>query len=262
MNKPNAISGWLWIRHGFQIFRKRPLETMFVFYCMLFLYLFISAVPLIGPVALSLLIPALGMGVMQACRDIDDDQVFKAGVLLAAFKSPALKRLCMLGLLQFFAIMLSFLVAMLFDGGFLADLANKRIVIDDNALKDSKLVETYLASFIKSFAIARLIYLPAMMAFWYAPALIMWQGMGLRKSLFYSFFAVWRARTAFIVYFLSWFGIVMAMSVVLGLLASLHPTIASIVNALSLPIALLFPVIVYCSFYSTYKDVFGRDQSV
>lgn len=261
MRKLSAINGWLWIRHGSQIFRKRPLETMFVFFTMLFCYLLISALPAVGPLLLSALIPAFGMGMMQACRDIDDDQVFQPGVLFVAFKSPAFKRLCVLGLIEFCAMLISFFLAMAIDGGFFADLANKRIVIDENALKDAKNVEMLALNFMKSFAIARLFYLPAMMAFWFAPALIMWHGMGLRKSMFYSFFAVWRSRTAFITYFLLCCGLIFGISALLGLIASIGPTVASLANALSLPIALVFPVIMYCSFYSTYKDVFSRDQS-
>ena len=104
------------------------------------------------------------------------------------------------------------------------------------------------------------LYVPAAMAFWYAAPLAMWQKMGVFKAVFYSFFAVHRAGKAFLVYGLAW--------VVLGVVL---PTVVSILFAaivgrsgaamlLMLPLSIVLTVVMYCSFYPTYTDIFGRPE--
>ena len=95
------------------------------------------------------------------------------------------------------------------------------------------------------------------MAFWYAAPLIAWKDMSLSKAVFYSFFTVKNAGRAFILYAFAWFG--------LGILL---PTIASTILALVagktlamfvlMPLTIVLTVVMYCSFYPTYTEFFGR----
>ena len=76
--------------------------------------------------------------------------------------------------------MLSFAVTMAVDGGVLWDFVSNNRVIDEKALRETSIIGSLL--------LARLFNLPAMMGFWFAAPLIMWNGMGVGKAIFYSFF--------------------------------------------------------------------------
>ena len=96
------------------------------------------------------------------------------------------------------------------------------------------------------------LYIPAAMAFWYAAPLAAWQNMPVGKALFYSFFAVWKSITAFIVYFMAWGFICLSAAMIAALLGG--PTLSVLILA---PLAVVLTLSGYCSFYPSYKSLFG-----
>ncbi|WP_395009437.1 BPSS1780 family membrane protein [Undibacterium sp.] len=252
MNTINAVSGGLWIRHAVQLFRKKPFEVLFSFMGFVFCLLGMLAIPQIGIVFFMMLAPVLNMGFMHVCRDVDENQAFTPRALFVGFRTPVFKPLCLLGLLQLLALLLSFLLVMAVDGGVIWDFMSNGRMINEKALLETKVGTSLL--------LARLFYFPAMMALWFAAPLIMWHGMSVGKAIFYSFFAVWRARVAFITYFIVWIGILFFVPVVLGLIASLIPGVIGVLNLLLIPILLVVLVVLHCSFYTSYKEIFARDD--
>jgi hypothetical protein len=261
MNLPIALNGWLWIKHGFQILKKRPFEIMFVFFGLMFIHLGLNLVPKLGGILSMFLSPALGMGFFLACRNAESDQLVTPGVLLSAFRSPAFKSLCVLGGVQIVAMLIAIGFTTMIDDGFLWDVIIGKKVLDEDALKNAQIVAEFAKNLATSMLWLTLFYLPATMVFWYSPALIAWHGMSVSKAAFYSFFAVWRSRLAFLVYFLSWGALVFLISLVLGSLVKLSPSIGSVVNTLSVPFLLLIVVAMKCSAYAGYSDVFQRDDT-
>ena len=106
-----------------------------------------------------------------------------------------------------------------------------------------------------------LIYTPATMAFWYAAPLVMWQGMGVFKAIFYSFFAVQRSGRAFLVYGLAWALIGVLLPALLSSLIALVFGRAIVVMLVLLPLSLILTVVMYCSFFPTYTHIFGRPST-
>jgi hypothetical protein len=107
--------------------------------------------------------------------------------------------------------------------------------------------------------VAALLYLPVMMAFWFAPALSAWHGTGAVKALFFSFFACllnWRA-------FLAYGVVTAALALLLPyvMLALLKAAGAGDVQvaarALLLPLLIVFLPTLFGSYYASYRDVFG-----
>ena len=56
--------------------------------------------------------------------------------------------------------------------------------------------------------IAIFTYVPVVMAFWFAPQLVVWGNFTALKALFYSFFAVFLNWRSFVIYLLFWFLII------------------------------------------------------
>jgi hypothetical protein len=175
------------------------------------------------------------MGFFLACRNAENDQLVTPKVLFSAFRSPAFKSLCILGGVQIMAMLVAIGFTTMIDDGFLWDVIIGKKFLDEAMLKDAQIVAEFAKKFATSLFWLTVFYLPATMVFWYAPALIVWHGMSVSKAAFYSFFAVWRSRLAFMVYFLSWGALVFLISLII--------------------------VAMNCSVYASYSDVFQRDDT-
>jgi hypothetical protein len=105
-----------------------------------------------------------------------------------------------------------------------------------------------------------LVYLPAMMAFWYAAPLMAWNNMSLSKAIFYSFFAVRRAAATFTVYGLAWAAIGVLLPLMLSLIIAVVLGNATVLMIILMPLSVVLTVVMYCSFYPTYADVFGEPE--
>ena len=97
--------------------------------------------------------------------------------------------------------------------------------------------------------------LPLSIAFWHAPALVHWFGVSAGKSVFFSLVACWRNRGAFVVYGLTWAGVIALFGIMSTLVFSLlsAPQLASLA---AFPAALMFSTVFYVSLYFTFADCF------
>lgn len=262
MKQVQAIAGWWWIRDALALVKSRFFELIFIVFGMLFFSLLLTSIPYLGPIVVFLVAPLFAVGVAQAFRDAQQSQARHIGVLFVAFRSPALRPLMWLGVLQFVANLLSLYLASLVDDGFLLKFYQNPQILDSQVTKDPAMLREVMLQLFRSFAISRVIYLPAAMLFWFAPYLIAWHGMAVGKAMFYSFFAVWRARLAFLVYLGACVALMLALSLGLGVLAGLHPLFKTLLDALAYPIVIFMLTVLNGSFYLSYQALLGRSDSV
>jgi hypothetical protein len=252
MEKLPARIGWLWIKEGFALFRKQPAEISTLFLTYMFLMLAIGIVPLIGQILPMLLVPVFSMAFMQACANIEQGKRVYPNLLLTGFRSPALRRLVQLGMLYLAAAVLAVAASALIDGGVFWQVMSGQKELDPDTMRNSGMSLAMLFSAV--------VYVPAAMAFWYAAPLIAWQDMGVGKAIFYSFFAVHRARKAFLVYGLGWALIGVLLPAIVTSIIALLVSRSLVVMLLLLPLSLMLTVVMYCSFYPTYTHIFGRPE--
>lgn len=254
MQNLTALSGWLWVKEGWALFRKQPAELASLFFAYLILMIGLGIVPVIGQIAPIVLIPVFSMVFMQACALIDRGEQATLSLLPAAFRAPYLGRLLRLGLLYVVVMVAAIAASSVVDGGLFWQSVTGQIVPDEKMVQESNMSSAML------FAAA--VYTPAAMAFWYAAPLIAWQDMPIYKALFYSFFAVLRSLKAFFIYVTAWMGVGVILpafvsAFVVAILGS--PTLSMMVL---LPISLLMTIVLYCSFYPTYTHVFGKPDAL
>jgi hypothetical protein len=252
MNKLPASAGWRWVKQGFALFRKQPAELSTLFIGYMFLMLALNLIPFIGAVLPLILVPVFAMAFMQACVHVEQGRRVYPNLLLTGFRSPAFRSLLLLGVLYLLAAVLAVAASSLVDGGVFWNVMNGKVALDAPEVRNSSMPLGMMFS--------ALVYTPATMAFWYAAPLIAWKDMTLAKAVFYSFFAVKNAGKAFLLYGLAWFA--------LGILL---PTIVSTIFALVagktlaifilMPLSIMLTVVMYCSFYPTYTEFFGRPYS-
>jgi hypothetical protein len=254
MEKLPAKTGWLWVKEGFALFRKQPAELSTLFLSYMFLMLAIGIVPVIGQLLPLILVPVFSMAFMHACASIEQNKRVYPNLLLTGFRSPAFRNLLKLGLLYLAAAVFAVAASSLIDGGVFWNVMTGATPVDTPTMRDSNMSLAMLFS--------AAVYLPAAMAFWYAAPLIAWQGMGVGKAIFYSFFAVRRAGKAFLLYGLAWVVIGILLPSILSVIVALLLNRAGATMLVLLPLSLLLTVILYCSFYPTYTHVFGKPPAL
>ncbi|MES2537199.1 MAG: BPSS1780 family membrane protein [Pseudomonadota bacterium] len=253
MEKLPAKAGWQWIKEGFALFRKQPaaLSTLFLSYMLLMVVL--GIVPVIGQVLPLVLVPIFAMVFMEACLRVEQGKRVPMSLLFAGFRSPAIGPLLKLGGLYLVAAVLAAASSSLIDGGVFWKGMTGQMPFDEKTVQGSNMALAML------FAAA--LYTPAAMGFWYAAPLVAWQKMGVAKAIFYSFFAVLRAGKAFLVYGLGWILIGVLLPVIFSTLLAMVTGKAMVTMLVLMPLSLVMTVIMYCSFYPMYTQVFGQPEA-
>lgn len=248
--KRPAGAGLFWLTNGFQLVRRRPAALIAVVAAYWFVVLFVSALPYLGTLLASVLMPALSVGVMNACRRAEAGELPRLDVLISALRDDAKRSqsLFAIGALYLALSLVVLFLTSLVDGGTLLHLMTGRQVSAE-ALQAG---DFQLAS-----QLALVLMAPILMAWWYAPMLVSWHRLAIGKALVFSFVAVWRNWKPFLVYGLA----TLAFSMPLLYLAALAMSSAAIGQASSVQILfmlaiLLLAPIYFASFYFTYRDVF------
>ena len=244
-----AAQGWRWLTDGFRIFRKNHLMLTFLVVSYWVLMALVNVIPVIGTIATTLCIPAFSVSLMNACRSIERGTPLGPQLLFSGFASN-LRALLTLGAIYLAAVVAILGLSALADDGALMAmmLAGQK--------PDAETVSS--GSLLLATEIALVLLCPLIMAYWYAPVLAGWHGLSPAKALFFSFVACLRNWRPFLVYSLA-IGVVATLvpGIVLGILAALLPSGASLVLVLMmvLLILVLAPTL-FASFYVSYRDVF------
>ena len=244
MNLP-ARTGWEWIKQGFGLFGKQPGALFSLFAIYAFFMLLIGIVPVLGQILPILLVPVGAVAFMQACALIEQGKRVRPSVLLSGLRKPFVLPLLKLGTLYFVMAAIAVGSTFLVDGGVLWQILTGQL--------DPRSAAAQAAPIGPAMLLAIAVYIPAAMAFCFAAPLIYWQGMGVAKASFFSFFAVWRARKAFLVFCMSWFALIMFVS---NLFVLIFGTAQQAI-LLMLPVSILLTIVMHCSFYASYRQLFG-----
>ena len=252
MSSLAAKNGWNWILDGWVLFRKRPFFLTNLFFAYLIGMILLSMIPFIGRILPVLMTPVFTFLFMQACFTTDNEEQTTFRELFAVLNRTIMLRLVMVGvcylLFALFAAGLAFLV----DGGSLFTLVNQGAQEEYTSFQ--------LGRMFLALGLVFVAYVPFAMAMWFAAPLIGWKNMSLGKALFYSFFSVVREYKPFLVYVVCWIALGFLLpSVVRGILGMvLGDAIATFILFI---LSIMLSVWMYCSFYPTYRDIFGRPDS-
>jgi uncharacterized membrane protein len=232
-----------WWTSGWRLFTKAPviwIAIVVVFSAIMFA---LSLVPFLGAIAQTLLYPVLGAGVLLGARALDRGGELTLGHLFACFNDKAMPLVivALLYLGGWFVIWLG-AAALLF-----AVLGFGTLSSFVSALASNDPTEMWVAmasmlsvSVLVVLLVAVLAALPLVMAYWFAPALVLFRGDEPIASMRTSFTACMRNMPPFLLYGLVGIGfaIVATIPVLLGWLV-------------------LLPVYA-ASLYTSYKDIFGE----
>jgi uncharacterized membrane protein len=230
-----AGNGVTWISSGWQLFIKAPGIWILCMFILLGLSVVLVFVPLIGSLASNLLMPVMIGGIMLGCRSLDEGGTLQVDHLFAGFKERA-GPLVIVGLIMLGATIAVLMVTIVIV-----------VVMFGTSIFQAFGDEQALASLfgpqgLLMLAFAVLLFMalivPLLMAYWFAPALVVFHNLDPVSALKQSFLGCTRNMMPFLLY-----GIVFLL---LGI-AALIPV--------GLGLLVIFPLS-YASMYSAYKDIY------
>ena len=243
-----AQRGWAWIFDGFSLWRRNPaLITFLVFGCSLCLLL-IAAVPLIGQVIMSLVMPALSLGIFNGCKAVAERRKVGPDILFSGFRQN-LPELVKIGGIYLAGTLAVMGISLLIDSEMNTKLSKAMLGRTGwgEALDDPTFTLALLVASIGS--------TPLMMAYWFAPLLAGWGRVPAAKALFFSFVACMRNWRAFLTYGIGLLIIALGAGLLIAILELVSPLLA-LLPALAFPV--IFIPVIFASFYANALDVFER----
>jgi hypothetical protein len=249
-----AGRGARWLAEGWRLFRAAPVGWLAAIFGYWLLMTGVSLLPLVGVAAAAVLVPAFSVGFMALARAAGHHSPLELGLLFDGFRH-GLRAQIVLGVVYLVALGALLAASALADEGALAGwmLTGRRP--PDEVLQSDAFVGALMA--------AAALYMPVMLAFWFAPPLAAWHSTGPAKALFFSFAAAMMNWRAFLAY-----GAVTAVVTLLVPFVLLSALALASAGNLSFPAAtLVFPLLIvllptlFASFYASYRDVFGYDAA-
>jgi hypothetical protein len=248
-----ARTGFQWVKQGARTFLRQPLAMAGLFFMFMAAISVLSLVPVIGTLLSLALVPAATLGLMAASREAAQGRFPMPGTLVSAFRAgPANTRsMLVLGAMYAAALMLVLGVGALFA----ADVAP--IEMPDGEVSPERVRAMFDNPGLWA---ALLLYVPVLMAFWHAPALVHWHGVKPLKSLFFSLMACWANKGAMLLYSLGWMVVIMLVGAVMNLLAVLIGG-AQMLSLVIYPTVLLLASMFHTSIWFTFRDSFVTEDA-
>lgn len=246
--------GLLWVRLGMKTFWRQPLAMAGLFFMYMASITVLSLVPMLG-IALSLvLLPAATLGLMAATREADQGRFPMPVMLISAFRQSrdSSRAMVWLGVMYAGALLSVMGLSALFDDGQFA-----RVYLGAGQATEEML---QAEGFMTALWVGMGLYIPVVMLFWHAPALVHWHGISPVKSLFFSLTACWRNKAAMLVYAATWMACFLFFGMGFALIAALLGS-PRLMSVMMLPAVLLVASMFFTSFYFTYRDCFTAETS-
>lgn len=247
-----AARGARWLAEGWRLFRAAPFAWSALAFTYLALTQGLALVPILGTAVAAMLVPALTVGVMAAARAAAAGGRVELGLLFEGLRQDWRRQLA-LGLAYLGGALLALAGFVLADG----EGALRALLAGRNTPEAPQ-----LDVLLRPVVVAAALYLPVMLAFWFAPALCAWHGTGAPKALFFSFFACLLNWRAFLAYALVTAAVALLLPYALLVLlkAAGAGDVQVAARALLLPLLIVFLPTLFGSYYASYRDVFGAAE--
>lgn len=224
-------------------------------------YLFVALLltimlPFVGAVIVTLITPGLGAGVMIAGSMAHKGIRVSPLTLFSGFtenKRKHLHKLLILGA----AYALSFALVKFITGLILGP--EPELQLTEAQLQSGELPIEWVNYLVTSALFMLIALIPVILAFWFAPALIVWHGMTPAKALFASWIAVWRNKGAFLTYGMGWIVLVVGAASVMAFIFSGLGFSAGLLGAANMMAAALVMSVSLATVYPTYQSIFEHD---
>lgn len=237
--KVHAMHGWMWIKHGYWLFKKNPLLWMVLTSIGVVGIFGISTIPLVGDPLSTLLFPALLAGFMFGCHALAQGEELELAHLFAGFQQHA-QKLITLGGINLVAQLLILGIMMLTGGATLVSIMmNSKAGAEDPAVLLQAVTGAGLA-----ILLGATLFTVLLMAMQFAPMLVIFRKMAPVSAMKASLRAFLRNMIPLTVY---------------GLLLLPFAILATLPMMLGW---LVFLPIIITSLYAIYRDLFPMEEDI
>jgi uncharacterized membrane protein len=218
---------WNWISLGWAIFRRQSGMWVLLTIVLGFIVIGLAVIPVLGSLAMTLLMPIFVGGLMRACRKIENADEIELADLFSAFKNHGgpLVLVGLIGLGLTIAVMIPTMVLVGVSGYLGASIGGN-------------MAEAIGLGTIIGMLVFMALIIPVNMALWFAPSLVVFQGHGPTRAITQSFRGCLKNIVPFLLY-----GVILF---VLAIFATIPLMLGWLVLA---------PVVI-ASVYAAYRDIF------
>jgi len=242
--EPRSVAaghGWQWIVDGFGLFRKNPLIWIVLFLIYFVIIILLSVIPFIGPLINSLLGPVFSAGFMLACRDLGRGEDIEIAHLFAGFRHNTAQLVTVGGLYLVGTIVIVGAAMLLGGGGAGWSMMFQTMPISGAPHTEATMVATQ--GMLLVFLVMLLFIMPLLMAYWFAPVLVVMNDLKALEAMKLSFRACLRNIAPFLVYGVISLALIMAAVIPFGL-----------------GMLVAVPVLT-ASIYTAYRDIFPQQAA-
>jgi uncharacterized membrane protein len=232
-----AGNGVSWIGTGWTLFAKAPLMWIVALLILVVIAVVVNIIPIIGQIAFQIATPVFYGGLFVACRSLERGGDFELEHIFAGFKTQ-LANLLVLGAIFLVAMIALFMVLALFIG---FGIVGALLTGNPNDIMPALAASGF--AMLLGVLVMLALMVPVLMAYWFAPALVIMHGMTAPAAMKASFGGCLRNIIPSLLY-----GIVM---LVLFIIASIP---------LGLGLLVMIPLS-FTSTYAAYRDIFTEDSS-
>lgn len=175
-----AGAGIDWIKDAFNLFKMNPLIWIVLVVIWFVLNIVGQFIPIIGPIAMSLLYAVFVAGFMLGCAALERGEGLEIGHLFAGFKNNT-GSLIGLGVIY---LLVGILMIIIFGVFIFAGAGGLDALSNPDSINPA---EFFNSGMLIAVLIGMLLFIPIAMMFWFAPALISLGGVPLFESLKMSF---------------------------------------------------------------------------
>ena len=233
--------GWQWLFEGFWLFRKTPVIWLALTIALGLMWAVSLVIPVLGPLLFNLLSPALFAGLMIGCRALESGKPLEIGHLFAGFRQHAAPLVTVGGVYLVGTVVVVGIVLVVAGGSTLP-------VVLTKPGTDIETLRAAARSMSLALAVGAAVYVPLLMVIWFAPLLVVFDGLAPVAAMKLSFTACVSNTVPFLVYGVA----VLMVWVILSLPAALGAAGGLLVVAL---LVASIPVLI-CSVYTSYRDIF------
>lgn len=220
-----------WLQQGWTLFLRNPGIWVVIGLVLLIIQAVLALIPVIGSIASCLLSPVFIGGLLLGCRALDNGGQLRFDHLFAGFSGSA-GPLVTVGALFAGGMLAVGLVAFLVGGGAaLGGFAMSRAHTGAG-------IATAFSGMLLAGLLSLALSVPLLMAYWFAPALVLFKGLPPMEAMKLSFSACLKNLMPFLIY-----GIVCFVLMVVAMIP------------LGLGLIVLFPWLM-ASLYASYVDIF------
>lgn len=251
--KVPAQNGIRWLNRAFYLFKLNPGVWISCVLVMTVILVILLVIPLVQMLAV-VLTPVFTAGLMLGSENLRDQKEFQLSHLFSGFQEKT-NPLLLVGLIYLASTFICSLVAIEIS----ASIGFPMMQITPEMATNGQLnIEAFIESLIIPTLLMMALMVPVLMAYWFAPALVILKGSTPVSAMKTSFSACMVNMKPFLIY-----GIVAFIATVLSM--ALVNVIAQLIPILAFPLIFIFNLIImsifFASMFTSYDDIFSFNEN-